>query len=134
MIPVNDKRKDYLRDTDSTPSDADVYQVQEGAPVSVTETPIHDPGFDVEKDGKLVAAQPEPAQRPSTLYVPSLLGGEIKFTVGELFPWRGVFFVVADVRTQPAPHAVIVPVDHTGAHKKLAEKQRKRLGLPGVMK
>ncbi len=113
-IVVSDRRLKFGNEN----GDADLpAQPVEGAPVEVEFAEPLTP----EEEKTLPKA-------PPVLHVPSPVDGDtIKFTVGELFPWRGVFFLVADVKDKPAPHAIIVPIDHTGAHKKLAARRQQRI-------
>jgi hypothetical protein len=99
--------------------------------------PVHPEQMPETAEDGLPKEEPKPitAKDYPTLYVPSLIEGQqIKFRVGELLPWKGVFFIVAEVKAEPVPHMVLLPVDHTKAHKKIAAKskqhapRKKRIG------
>lgn len=116
---VRDKRRVYDADREV------VTPVQEGAAVPAVDEPtIAVPAESVEIVEPTPAPKPITAKDYPTMHVPSLLGGTIQYRVGELFPWKGVFFLVADVKNEPVPHMIITPVDHTGAHKKTAKSKK----------
>ena len=89
--------------------------IQEGAIVPPIDEPPATTAVAPEPD------HPEKPVTPSSLVIPSLIKGqEIRFTQGELVPWKGVFFMVAECNAAPLPHMILVPMKHTAGHAKRA--------------
>lgn len=124
QIVVTDRRQKF-------DSDAETHPVQEGAPVESIDCGPALPDAPVEEPTKAEEPAKGPMKFP-TLYIPSLIPGarSVEYTVSELLPWKGVFWMVVDVKDKPQPHIVLVPMEHTKAHKKIAQKAQRAALTP----